>query len=757
MNQRGVWSFTVCTGVWWPLTLFTLRNLASPPVLATKPPAASTLRMIQRLHEMEVRQDPGSSRFLNVQRIEVLRGKITNEPAGQEQRRLRFELSLELLNAGRSEEALQTITHIEQEAAGAGRGFPQKLRADLRFRKALCYLRIGEQENCLASHNPESCLFPISKNGVHLRLRGSRAASILLQEQLTEDPSDLRARWLLNLAGMTLGDYPESIPAQWLIPPDKFASDYDIKRFPDVAGALGLDLDDLAGGVVADDFDNDGFTDLLVSTWGLKGQLRLFHNEGDGHFTDRTEAAGLMGLTGGLNLIQADYNNDGFLDVLMLRGAWMGLAGRQPNSLLRNNGDGTFTDVTEEAGMLSFHPTQTAVWLDYDGDGWLDAFIGNESGEGDPHPCELYHNNHDGTFTECAALNGVTIMGFVKAVTTADYNGDGRPDLYLSIRGQANRLLRNDGPGEGGRWKFTDVALAAGVTEPIFSFPAWFFDYDNDGRPDLFVAGYQIKHVGDIAADVLGLPSEGAKAKLYRNRGDGTFEDVTVASHLDKVLHAMGSNFGDLDNDGWLDFYLATGDPEISTLIPNRMFRNAEGHFFQDVTTSGGFGHLQKGHAVAFADFDNDGDQDVFTKIGGAFTGDNYRSALFLNPGHGNHWLTLKMEGRKSNRAALGARIKVNTASAAGARSIFKTVGSGGSFGASPLRQEIGLGQATSITSVEILWPMTGQTQTLTGFDFDHFYKISEGDSKPTPWGVKKFEFDLKAHALTHPAPPNTP
>lgn len=208
-------------------------------------------------------------------------------------------------------------------------------------------------------------------------------------------------------------------------------------------------------------------------------------------------------------------------------------------------------------------------------------------------------------------------------------------------------------------WRFTNVAKTAGVEQPDKSFPTWFFDYDQDGRPDLYVGGYNIENVGDIVADQLGKPSRGERSKLYRNRGDGTFEDVSRAAHLDRVLHAMGSNFGDLDNDGYPDFYLGTGNPDLLKLVPNRMFRNAEGRFFQDVTTATGTGNLQKGHAVAFADLDNDGDQDVFENMGGAFTGDPYHHTLYQNPGSTNHWLTLKLEGVRSNRSAIGARIKV--------------------------------------------------------------------------------------------------
>src|SRR4030095_11699949 len=148
-----------------------------------------------------------------------------------------------------------------------------------------------------------------------------------LEEVLKVYPNDLRARWLLNIAHMTLGEYPNQVPQHLLIPPAAFASDYDIKKFPDVAGHLRLDVDDLAGGAIVEDFDGDGLLDIMASTWGLEGQLRFFHNNGDGSFTERTREAGLWGLCSGLHCMQTDYNNDGSPDVLILRGAWMGKAG----------------------------------------------------------------------------------------------------------------------------------------------------------------------------------------------------------------------------------------------------------------------------------------------------------------------------------------------------------------------------------------------------------------------------------------------
>src|SRR5205809_6861898 len=150
--------------------------------------------------------------------------------------------------------------------------------------------------------------------------------------------------------------------------------------------------------------------------------------------------------TGERNIVQTDYNSEGWPDVLVLRGAWFGLEGHYPLSLLRNNGNGTFDDVTEETGLLRFHPTQAAAWFDYNNDGWLDLFIGNETTPGDTNRCELFRNNGDGTFTECAEACGITALGLIKAVHSGDYDNDGLPDLYISCRGQPNYLYHNDGP-----------------------------------------------------------------------------------------------------------------------------------------------------------------------------------------------------------------------------------------------------------------------------------------------------------------------
>lgn len=703
--------------------------------------------MAERLARIDQDSDPSSMAYLSDRVVEQLTKVIRNTTNAAELVNLQFVLAKQQTQSGRPDAALNTYLEMDRGLAASGVGLNDAGRLEVRVRKAIAFLRLGEQENCIGQHTAESCLFPLSAAARHKLPRGSRGAITLFEEQLRELPNDLSSRWLLNIAYMTLGEYPAKVPSQWLIPPSVFASEYSLPRFPDIAASLDLDVHDLAGGVIVDDFDNDGFLDIVASSWALTGQIRYFRNNGDGTFVDRTSEGGLVGVTSGLTIQQTDYNNDGHIDIWIPRGAWLAKAGRIPASLIRNNGDGTFTDVTEEAGLLRAHPTQACRWFDYDLDGHLDLFIGNESMDpNDPDWCELFHNNGNGTFTECAKASGIAVARFVKGVACADYDHDGYPDLYLSVRNGPNILLHNDGPDvlpplKANSWKFSEVTRVAGVAEPMFSFATWFFDYDNDGWEDLVCSGYGINNVGDIAADYLKLPSKAAFPKVYRNNRDGTFKDVTVEVGMKRVCHTMGCNYGDLDNDGWLDFYLATGDPDFSTLIPNRMFRNDGGKRFQEVTTATGTGHLQKGHGVAFADLDNDGDQDVYVAMGGAFTGDKARNSLFLNPGTTNHWLRLKLVGTHANRPAIGARLRVDLKTPGGLRSIHRTISSGGSFGSNPFRQEIGLGDATEVVSVEILWPGNPKPQVMRGFGVDQSYELREGTPEPVSQPARGIRF----------------
>jgi hypothetical protein len=206
------------------------------------------------------------------------------------------------------------------------------------------------------------------------------------------------------------------------------------------------------------------------------------------------------------------------------------------------------------------------------------------------------------------------------------------------------------------------------------------------------------------------------------------FRDVTAEVGLDRVVLPMGSNFGDLDNDGFLDIYLGTGKPSFSFLMPNVLFRNDGGRRFEDITAATGTGHLQKGHGVAFADWDRDGDADIFLEAGGAVPGDRAHNVLFQNPGYSNHWLTVKLVGTRTNQAALGAKIRVDLPGLGGAiASRYRTITAGSSFGGNPLVCTVGLGQAKSIRTVEVSWPTSGTSQTFRDVPIDKAIEITEG------------------------------
>ena len=718
--------------------------------VSSLPKTTQLLKIPQMLVDINRHQDPQRSVYLNARRAEMLHAKLVEQGTNMSlPDRLSTEEKYadELLNAGKTEEAVQAYRSLEQEVQILEPQTWQRAGSTLLTREAVACLRMGEQQNCCDHNNANSCLLPISGSGVHVRQEGSRKAIQCLLDALKLQPGNLSARWLLNIAYMTIGEYPHKLPAKWLVPLKNFGGEAAMQKFVNGAPAMGLDILGLSGSVAMEDFEGNGLLDLLISSFEPDTSLRYFHNNGDGTFTERTKESGLVGETGGLNFITTDYNNDGRPDVIVLRGGWMQKSGHYPLSLLRNDGNGHFTDVTVQAGLLTLGPTQTAVAFDYNGDGLLDLFVGYESTHGDPLPCKLFRNKGDGTFTDVTKECGLDIVRFVKGAISADFTHNGRPGLYLSCNGQPNMLLRNDGPAGADKspkapWKFTDIAHQAGVDLQSRSFSCFFFDYDNDGWPDIYVGGYGgLKDVGSVAADYLGLPTSGEKAKLYHNNHDGTFTDVSKQAHLDKVIVGMGINFGDLDNDGWLDFYVGTGTPDLEMILPNRMFHNHDGKYFDEVTTTGDFGHLQKGHGIAFGDLNNNGQQDVFLVAGGAYEGDTAHDCLYLNPGSKNHWVTLQLTGAKSNRIALGAEICVTVVTPHGERKIYKTVSTGGSFGNNPLRQEIGLGDATAIRQVEIRWPASGIRQTVPNLSMDRFYKIKEGEPNAEPWNVPTFQW----------------
>ena len=294
--------------------------------------------------------------------------------------------------------------------------------------------------------------------------------------------------------------------------------------------------------------------------------------------------------------------------------------------------------MTREANLLDPVNSNAAAWGDFDNDGWLDLFVACERQNN-----RLYRNRGDGTFENIAAAAGVEgdPARFGKGCTWIDYDNDSFPDLFINNLEDTGRLYHNQRDG-----RFAEVTTEMGLNGPRAGFACWAWDYDNDGWLDIFAASAS-RDLTSIVTSMIGRPHYALPGKLYRNASGHAFEDVTVQAGVDGAYGSMGCNFADFDNDGWLDFYLGTGEPSLATLVPNRMFKNVAGSRFADITGSSRTGHLQKGHGVACGDWDRDGDVDLFIEMGGAVNGDKYHNILFQNPGQGNHSLTVKLSGRK--------------------------------------------------------------------------------------------------------------
>ncbi len=576
-------------------------------------------------------------------------------------------------------------------------------------------LRRGEDENCLNCLGDSACLLPIASSAVHTNPLGSRLAIHHFSEYLRQFPDNLEVRWLLNLAHMTLGEYPEKPEPPLRVDLTRFFhSEFDIGPFREVSHPVGLgDRMNQSGGAIMDDFDNDGLLDIVITCHDPTRSMAFYRNAGDGTFVDRTDEAGLGDQLGGLVCYQADYDNDGLLDIFISRGAWHDWAMRP--SLLHNCGGGRFEDRTKQAGLLAPANSNAAAWADYDNDGLVDLFVACER-----QHHRLYRNKGDGTFEDVADAAGLRSdpARFAKGCAWLDYDNDGYPDLFINNLSDDARLYHNERDG-----RFVEVTTSKGIDGPK-GFSCWSWDYDNDGWLDIFAVYYN-RGVEDVIRGMMGEPLDRPANKLYRNLHGKGFQDVTLEAGLDMFFASMGSNFADFDNDGFLDMYLATGGLNYGFLVPNRMMKNVEGKRFADISSSSRTGHLQKGHGVACGDWDRDGDVDLFVEMGGGVVGDQYHNLLFQNPGQGNHWLTVKLVGKKTNRAAIGARIKVVT-SGDKPLVVHRHVTSGSSFGGNALEQTIGLAKAPKVATLEIRWPTSGTTQVFRDLDVNQAIEVTE-------------------------------
>jgi len=599
--------------------------------------------------------------------------------------------------------------------ASADRQFADEWMYTIIHLQGVAGLRKGENDNCIMCRGDSSCIIPIKQSAIHTDPEGSRLAIRHFTEYLDRFPNDLGVRWLLNVAHMTLGEHPDGVDPRFVIIPDQnLAHQFENGPFRDVGHLVGLDRFNQAGGAIMEDFDNDGLLDVVVTAIDYTRSMAIFRNTGNGKLVEVTELAGVTDQLGGLNCVQADFNNDGFMYIYIPRGAWIRYAIRP--TLLVNNGDGTFTDVTEESRLMTPANSNAAGWADFDGDGNLDLFVCCEA-----QPVELFRNLGDGTFSDVTKRAGISNEpnAICKGVAWGDYDADGDPDLFITFLNANARLWKNMGHGQ-----FTDATSESGIDGPGNAFSAWAWDYDNDGRLDIYASSYD-RTLPDIVRGLIGEPHERIPNKLYHNVGGGRFDDVTAEAGLDSCFSAMGSNFADFDNDGWLDMYLGTGEPSIETLVPNRMFHGIGGKKFEEISMAVGTAHLQKGHGVANGDWDRDGDVDVFIELGGFTPGDSFHNVLFQNAGNKSHWIRLRLIGEHSNRNALGTRITLYVDGVEGEK-IHRHVTSGSSFGANPLEMTIGIGSSEKITRLDIEWPTSGRKQTFRNLAANQSLVISE-------------------------------
>jgi enediyne biosynthesis protein E4 len=522
---------------------------------------------------------------------------------------------------------------------------------------------------------------------------------------------------------------------------------FEVPFFEEITGGGGINFrhensptskkylpETMGGGVALFDFDNDGDLDLFFTNGAkiddpmpagskpdksdARYRNRLYRNDGDWKFTDITAKSGMSGAgTGyGMGAATGDYDNDGYQDLY--------LTNYGSNVLYRNRGDGTFEDVTAKAGVAASGWSTSAGFFDYNNDGKLDLFVcryldwtfeknvpcGEANTRAYCHPDTfkgvasiLYRNNGDGTFSDVSKEAGIADPeGKALGVAFADYDGDGWTDIYVANDSVMCFLYHNKGNGT-----FENTALLAGAGynedgKPFAGMGVDFADYDNDGRPDIFVT--------DLSQE---------RYALFRNAGDGQFQYATNQTGVGQAslpFSGWGAKFIDYDNDGWKDLFIAQGhvmdtigitSPNLSYLQPPLLLRNVNGTFAR-VTAAGAGAAFQSpraGRGAAFGDIDNDGDADiVISNIGQAPT------MLRNMTGNRNRWLMLRLEGTLANRDGIGARVKVTMAS--GQVQWFEVQTAAGYLSSSDRRVPIGLGAETTVPKIEIVWP-GGRRQAL--------------------------------------------
>jgi hypothetical protein len=501
-----------------------------------------------------------------------------------------------------------------------------------------------------ASRNPSLRALALHEAAVALHRCGKfQEAARVGSEAMVADPGNERARSWLWLTSTRLGGYPDSIPKEHRMEM-KAGYERPTVHFEDIAHKIGLDKTSAGRGLAVFDYNNDGLLDVVITS--AHGGSNLYRNNGDGTFTDVSVESGIDTCVNGFVVTVGDYNNDGYADLFITRlGFFVGEA-----QLYRNNGDGTFTDVTEEAGLKIWGPAFTASWVDYDCDGYLDLFVANNLGGlfDRKTPNRLFHNNGNGTFTEVTDQAGLSTIWPTIGSAWGDYNDDGYPDLFLSNAMGSSQLYRNNGDGT-----FTDVSEEAGVTGYCIGSVTFWCDYNNDGLLDIVQFSWS-DHEDVIYTMRNGKgPPTGRPHRIYHNNGDGTFTLKDREVGLDGCWGSMSGNFGDFNNDGNIDLLLGNGSPRMDRLEPPILLES-DGTKFRNVTFSSGLPFSGKSHGSNMADLFGDGRMSILIAAGGAYPGDLLTTIVYYPKELPGNYLNVRLVGVKSNRSAIGARITLH-------------------------------------------------------------------------------------------------
>ena len=578
--------------------------------------------------------------------------------------------------------------------------------------RGIARLRLGDYPAATADfevalrETPDSATTLRALGAALLRMGAPGPAGAALRQAVDLEPDLLETRWNLMVAAERAGDDPDSLPERYRLDiPDRGAA--SPFRFEEVSAEVGIERWSRARGSGWADFDGDGDLDLVAL--GIRDPHALYRNrlveDGAATFTPAALDAALFDPRGGWSALFFDYDRDGDPDLYVTRDGW---DGEDANSLYRNDG-GRFVDVAAAAGVASAADGFTAAVADVNRDGLLDLYVANGVATRGGAPNELFLGAPEGRFVERGEAMGVADHGRAVGSAFGDYDGDGWPDLLVVNFFDGPVLYRNlEGAG------FEDVSAAAGIAAPHEGFVGFFFDYDNDGWLDIFIVGFASDMEVALQSRMEGRAvHEGSRLALYRNDRDGAFTDVTTEAGLSRNLGAMAATFGDYDNDGWQDIFIGVGAPPMERFEANRLFRNRGDGTFADVSASAGMDDLGKGHGATFADPDHDGDLDLFVPIGGAFPGDRQRSRFYRNPAsqlpHPNGWLHILLRASRLHPDAVGAQVAVRVTDAPEAPVQLQEVAVGGGFGVTPSPiLEFGLGQHQTVAEVTIRWPGGG-------------------------------------------------